>query len=138
MAVRVKKNMLYVGGLADEVTEEILHAAFIPFGDLRSVQIPRDYSKSNSKSNNRGFGFVEFDLDQDCADALENMDGAELFGRTLHCSIAKPVKQTGEQDKAVWSADSWIANNLADGEVAANEFDDDEGPPVLSLQPSTS
>lgn len=116
-----KKNMLFVGGLAEEVTEEILHAAFIPFGDLRSVQIPRDYSKNKA----RGFGFVEFDLDEDCADALENMEGAELFGQTLHCSIAKPMKGAGEKGKAVWSAESWIAQNLVDGK-APDDDDDDE------------
>ena len=38
--------MLYVGGLDDTVTEEVLHAAFIPFGDLKSIQIPKDYKES--------------------------------------------------------------------------------------------
>jgi len=134
MAAKVKKNLLHIGGLADEVTEEMLHAAFIPFGDLRSVQIPRDYSKNNKS---RGFGFVEFDLDADAADALENMEGAELLGRTLHCTIARPMKQAGEKDKAVWSAESWVANSLADGEGGNyGEDDDEEGPPVLSLQPT--
>jgi len=38
--------MLYVGGLDDTVTEEFLHAAFIPFGDLKSIQIPKDYKES--------------------------------------------------------------------------------------------
>lgn len=31
------------GGLAEEVTEKILHAAFIPFGDIMDIQIPLDY-----------------------------------------------------------------------------------------------
>lgn len=42
-------NMLYVGGLDDSVTEELLHAAFIPFGDLKSIQIPKDYKESKLK-----------------------------------------------------------------------------------------
>ena len=28
------KKLLYVGGLAEEVDEKMLHAAFIPFGDI--------------------------------------------------------------------------------------------------------
>ncbi len=28
------------------MTEEILHATFIPFGDIKSVQIPREYVES--------------------------------------------------------------------------------------------
>lgn len=31
------------GGLAEEVDEKVLHAAFIPFGDLIDIQIPLDY-----------------------------------------------------------------------------------------------
>ena len=41
-----KKNIIYVGGLDTNVSEEILHAAFIPFGDIKSVQIPKDYKES--------------------------------------------------------------------------------------------
>ena len=33
----------FAGGLAEEVTEKVLHAAFIPFGDLLDIQIPLDY-----------------------------------------------------------------------------------------------
>ena len=40
------RNMLYVGGLEDEVTNDILFAAFIPFGAIRSVDIPRDFKES--------------------------------------------------------------------------------------------
>ena len=28
------KKLLYVGGLAEEVDEKMVHAAFIPFGDI--------------------------------------------------------------------------------------------------------
>ena len=34
------KNMLFVGGLADEVKEEDLQTLFSPFGDVIAVQIP--------------------------------------------------------------------------------------------------
>lgn len=41
-----KKNLVYVGGLEDSVTEELLFAAFIPFGEIKSVQIMKDYVHS--------------------------------------------------------------------------------------------
>lgn len=47
---------LFVGGLAEEVTLEILRAAFIPFGELKDVQLPLD-----AAGKPRGFGFVEFE-----------------------------------------------------------------------------
>lgn len=36
------KTTVYVSGLHDEVTEQMLHASFIPFGDIVQVQIPPD------------------------------------------------------------------------------------------------
>ena len=68
-----------------------------------------------SEDKSRGFGFVDFDLEEDCADALENMEGAELYGKVLRCSIAKPSKNLAP-GKAVWSAEEWIQKSLADGE----------------------
>jgi hypothetical protein len=32
------------GGLADEVDEKLLQAAFLPFGDIVEVQMPLDYA----------------------------------------------------------------------------------------------
>lgn len=34
------------GGLDEKCTEEMLHAAFIPFGDIVEVNIPRDFKES--------------------------------------------------------------------------------------------
>lgn len=41
-----KRKMLFVGGLDAKVNEEIFHAAFIPFGPIKEVHIPRDFKKS--------------------------------------------------------------------------------------------
>lgn len=98
------KRMVYVGGLAEEVDEKVLHAAFIPFGDITDVQIPMDYS--NQK--HRGFGFVEFELAEDAAAAIDNMNESELFGRTIRVNIAKPMKIKEGYSRAVWSEDSWL------------------------------
>ncbi len=52
-----KKTTLYVGGLEENVNEAILHSAFIPFGDIKDVNIPMD----NTSGKHRGFGFVEYE-----------------------------------------------------------------------------
>lgn len=39
-------TLLCLGGLDEEVTVEILHAAFIPFGDIVEVNIPKDFKES--------------------------------------------------------------------------------------------
>lgn len=63
------KRTLYVGGLAEEVDEKVLNAAFIPFGDVVDVQIPLDYESEK----HRGFAFVEFENAEDAAAAIDNM-----------------------------------------------------------------
>lgn len=38
------KTLLYVGGLADEIDERVLQAAFIPFGDIVRVEVSTSLS----------------------------------------------------------------------------------------------
>lgn len=38
------------GGLAEEVDDKVLHAAFIPFGELVDINIPLDYETGNKLS----------------------------------------------------------------------------------------
>ncbi|MGH0158575.1 UNVERIFIED_CONTAM: hypothetical protein FKN15_069765 [Acipenser sinensis] len=52
------KRVLYIGGIAEEVDEKVLHAAFIPFGDISDIQIPLDYETEK----HRGFAFIEFEM----------------------------------------------------------------------------
>jgi len=73
------KTTLYVGGLEESVNESTLHAAFIPFGDVKDVNIPIDHATGK----HRGFGFVEFEEKEDATAAIDNMHNAELFGRVL-------------------------------------------------------
>jgi RNA recognition motif-containing protein len=75
---------------------------------------------------NRGFGIVEFESEEDCADAIENMEGAELFGRVLRVNISNAKPSGAGAHKAVWSADEWIQNSLKDG-VDIEGYDEGEG-----------
>jgi peptidyl-prolyl isomerase E (cyclophilin E) len=42
-----EKMIVYVGGLDDSVDTKILHSAFIPFGEIKSVEIPLDPTTGN-------------------------------------------------------------------------------------------
>ncbi|KAL6046260.1 Nuclear cap-binding protein [Balamuthia mandrillaris] len=114
------RRVLYVGGLAEEVTEEILRAAFLPFGEVITVMIPMDYKSER----NRGFGFVEFELQEDAVAAQDNMNNAELYGRVLVVTIAKA--RAMERNRAVWdtNADEFFA--VEDGTAAAPPGDDEK------------
>ena len=51
MSAGNKRRILYVFGLESSVDEAILHAAFIPFGNIKEVVIPKVYPSSNSDFN---------------------------------------------------------------------------------------
>uniref|UniRef100_A0A8B9GCK6 Peptidyl-prolyl cis-trans isomerase E n=2 Tax=Amazona TaxID=12929 RepID=A0A8B9GCK6_9PSIT len=98
------KRVLYVGGLAEEVDEKVLHAAFIPFGDITDIQIPLDYETEK----HRGFAFIEFELAEDAAAAIDNMNESELFGRTIRVNLARPMRIKEGSSRPVWSDDDWL------------------------------
>ena len=106
---------VYVGGLADEVTEAALHAAFVPFGEVRDVKLPLDHSSGR----HRGFGFVEFAEEGDAAEAIFNMHNGELLGRTLTVNKAQPARPgRGEPE---WEAPSGEAGAEGSGAGAGED-----------------
>ena len=66
----------------DQESCHLLHA-----GDINGIQIPLDYETEK----HRGFAFVEFELAEDAAAAMDNMNDGELFGRTIRVNLAKPM-----------------------------------------------
>ncbi|XP_045761234.1 peptidyl-prolyl cis-trans isomerase [Maniola jurtina] len=104
------KRTIYVGGLAEEVDEKVLNAAFVPFGDLVDVQIPLDYETEK----HRGFAFIEFENAEDAAAAIDNMNDSELFGRTIRVNIAAPQRIKEGSTRPVWSEDSWLQKHAGE------------------------
>ena len=150
MANANNKRMLYVGGLADEVNQEMVRAAFIPFGDLIEINMPLDYATQKHK----GFAFVEFEEKDDAASAIENMNDAEICGRTIRVNLAKPLRATEASTRAVWQSDQWLqkyagksteegggggeaANGQNNGTEPANSETDNQEP-VKEAKPTKS
>jgi len=98
------KKIIYVGGLAEEVDTKVLNAAFIPFGDIVEVNMPVDYETEK----HRGFAFIEYELPEDAQAAIDNMNDGELFGRTLRCNMAKPMKIKEGATRPIWASDEWL------------------------------
>lgn len=98
------KATVYVGGLASVVTTTNLHDAFIPFGEIADISLPKN-ENPNSTEPHRGFAYVEFEDADDAKEAIDNMDQAELFGRVIKVSAAKAPKSADEglgSKTAVW------------------------------------
>src|ERR1700749_547098 len=98
------KATVYVGGLDNAVSEKTLHAAFIPFGDIVDVSLPKPDLPSSTDPH-RGFGYVEYESAEDAKEAIDNMDQSELFGRGIKVAQAKPQKDANEglgSKTAIW------------------------------------
>ncbi|KAL3311810.1 hypothetical protein Ciccas_009605 [Cichlidogyrus casuarinus] len=100
----INKRMLYVGGLAPEVSVALVRAAFIPFGDIIDINMPIDYESGK----HRGFAFVEFEELEDATAAIDNMNESEILGRTVRVNVARPIRIREGYGRAVWTDDNWL------------------------------
>ncbi|MCR5218502.1 RNA-binding protein [Treponema sp.] len=80
---------VYAGNLNFITTEDSLNAAFSKFGQINSVTIIKDRDTNQSK----GFGFVEFENDEDAEKAISVMNGKEFDGRKIRVSLAEEKKR---------------------------------------------
>ncbi|OJJ80583.1 RNA-binding protein [Aspergillus glaucus CBS 516.65] len=112
------KSTVYVGGLDQAVTTQTLAEAFVPFGEVVDITLPKPDAPSSTDLH-RGFGYVEFDLPQDATEAIDNMDGSELFGRTIKVAAAKPQKDSNEglgSKTAIWEQEGYLAKHAVSEE----------------------
>ena len=77
---------IYVGNLAYSVTREQLESVFAEYGTVKRVYLPTEKETGRP----RGFGFVELENEGDEDTAIEELDGAEWFGRVLKVNKARP------------------------------------------------
>ncbi len=68
---------LYIGNLANEVTDEILQEAFAEYGEVSSAKVIKDKFSNLS----RGFGFVEMPNNAEADKAIKTLNGEELEGK---------------------------------------------------------
>src|SRR4030042_3166118 len=80
---------IYVGGLANQVTEDDLRKAFEACGQVESANIIKDKFSGES----RGFGFVQMPSKTEAQSAIEKMNGTDLMGRTITVNEARPRRE---------------------------------------------
>ncbi len=82
---------LFIGGLSWDTTDDSLVRSFSRFGEVKeaTVVVDRDTGRS------RGFGFVSFNDEQAAQQAIAEMDGAQLDGRTIRVDAAQERSRSG-------------------------------------------
>jgi cold-inducible RNA-binding protein len=77
---------IFVGNLSYSTTQDDLQAAFAQYGAVERVNIVTDRETGQS----RGFAFVEMTEQRDAMNAISQLNGSNLNGRTMNVNEARP------------------------------------------------
>lgn len=77
---------IYVGNLSYKMTDEDLGKLFSTYGAVSESKIVIDRETGRSK----GFGFVEMPNQAEGDEAIKQLDGKEIEGRSIKVNVAKP------------------------------------------------
>ncbi len=85
----MEEKKVYIGNLNYDTTKEDLQKVIEEAGAT-----PKDVSVISDKYTGRskGFGFAEFDSEEDTQKVIDALDGKELGGRNLKVNKARPRK----------------------------------------------
>ena len=84
-------NKLYVGNLSFQTTNGDLEQLFVAAGTVESVNIVTDRDTGRS----RGFAFVEMSSASEAQEAITQLNGKEVDGRSLTVNTARPREDRG-------------------------------------------
>lgn len=79
---------IYVGNLAQDVSEQELTTLFAEYGKVSSTKIIRDMFSQES----RGFGFVEMPSQAEAQKAIEGLNTKDVKGKKLIVNEARPKR----------------------------------------------
>ena len=80
---------LFVGSLAWATNDDSLKAHFETIAAVLSARVVTDRETGRS----RGFGFVEFESEDDAKAAIEKLNDSELDGRQITVNEARPREE---------------------------------------------
>jgi cold-inducible RNA-binding protein len=86
---------VFVGGLPFSTTDEELNQIFAAHGKVASANVVRDRESGRSK----GFGFVEFENDEEGKAAEKALNGSEIGGRTISVAEARPKEDRPRENR---------------------------------------
>jgi len=91
---------LYVGNLSYTVDSNQLSDLFSQVGSVQSSNVIMDRDTGRSK----GFGFVEMSADAEALAVIEKFNGADLGGRAMNISEAKPQAPRSDSGRGGYSS----------------------------------
>ncbi|XP_047308278.1 zinc finger CCCH domain-containing protein 25-like [Impatiens glandulifera] len=89
---------VFVGGVPFDLTEGDLLAVFAQYGEIVDVNLVRDKGTGKSK----GFAFVAYEDQRSTILAVDNLNGAQVLGRTIRVDHVSNYKKKEEEDEETW------------------------------------
>ncbi|XP_075512048.1 zinc finger CCCH domain-containing protein 42 [Primulina tabacum] len=86
---------VYVGGLPFDLTEGDLLAVFAQYGEIVDVNLVRDKGTGKSK----GFAFIAYEDQRSTNLAVDNLNAAQILGRTVRVDHVTKYKKLEEEDE---------------------------------------
>ncbi|KAK7206757.1 RNA-binding domain-containing protein [Myxozyma melibiosi] len=88
-AERNQEATVYVGNLDEQVTDALIWELMLQAGPVVNVHLPKD----RITQQHQGFGFCEFQSEQDADYAAQIMNQIRLFGKPIRVNKASANKQ---------------------------------------------
>ena len=89
-------DLIFVGNLAQRTTESDLKTIFSTIGPVESVKLPHDPRTRKPKH----VAYVQYTRQEDVTKAITDLNEAELNGRPMRVSIARPLEERDRQKQA--------------------------------------
>jgi len=102
---------VYVGGLADGLSEGDVIVICSQFGEVVDVNMPRDRKTGKTK----GFAFVCYEDQRSTVLAVDNFNGAKVLGRTIRCDHCQDYHEEQAKDPA--NLPEHVTRNLSEKEL---------------------
>ncbi|KAI8933892.1 hypothetical protein NX059_009588 [Plenodomus lindquistii] len=90
---KAASTKILIKNLPFEASKKEVRALFTPYGQLRSVRVPKKFDSSS-----RGFGFAEFTTKRDASNAMNALKNTHLLGRRLVLAFAETESDDPEKE----------------------------------------
>lgn len=80
---------IYIGGIDEKTTDSLIWELMLQVGPVVSVHLPKD----RVSQTHQGYGFCEFQTEEDADYAVKVMNGIKLFGRPIRVNKASADKK---------------------------------------------
>ncbi|EOA91226.1 Multiple RNA-binding domain-containing protein 1 [Exserohilum turcicum] len=92
-AKKAASTKIIIKNLPFEASKKDVRALFAPYGQLRSVRVPKKFDATS-----RGFGFAEFTTKRDAVNAMNALKNTHLLGRRLVLAFAETESDDPEKE----------------------------------------